>query len=334
MKHDKGNVRAFEHCLHQVLKAFQDKGFGHARPFLHRFLHEDIWDMILRMPSNKADQRKWVDGMLEFYVSLSYLCYHTFYKTYCKYESAPKHPANCRYDVLIPLRQRNTKLIQYLVVPKGAKAGDTFVCVLSAFPGPINLPRLGAILKPLGDRLLQEGVKPNLENIVPRKLPVQTVEALLSNFDLKRFGKDQLAAELGDVRLFYTIVTLEEEPFIRMPCYNVPLQCAYEMAHADLGRYLQSPAHLFKLRKSKFQLKQVTVNKITIKRNPPDMDMFKTMLLWPAMEGLHLSAEEKQSLFVRVNKIDGVSCKYSETSKSELFAKAVNRIFKKHVGLK
>lgn len=118
-----------------------------------------------------------------------------------------------------------------------------------------------------------------LDQILPplgNKLELQTINKLKER--LGSVDERQLKHDQGDAKVNYGITEVNGGPFIRLPCYNVPIQCAYEMVYSDLGRFIDSPKHLLKFKKSNYRLKQVTVGGITITRNPPDMDMFVALL--------------------------------------------------------
>jgi hypothetical protein len=327
------------HCFKQITESCKNLSVDewyHVRLFAYRFLPEEIKNGVLVTPGTKADQKRFDKGFIDWLYHLAYLCYHAFYKTYCKYEDAPTYDSDCAYEILIPYRQHKSKYIQYVVVPRGTKVGDTVLCVASFTAGTIRLPSTEAMFKPVSDRIRAVGAseEPNLDSLIPIKPDDSTVKKLLENLEVNSETKSKIKDEMGDARLGYFVLKIMNEPFIRLPCYNVPLQCAYKMGHSDLGKIVESPAHLAKWEKGNRQAMQVTVKRNTLRRKLPDMDIFYALLLWPTLEGLRLTSEEKMKFLIRTCSADGIQCRYSEKSKSELFTRNINDRFKSHLGLK
>ena len=55
-------------------------------------------------------------------------------------------------------------------------------------------------------------------------------------------------------KFHYGVVRISDDPVLRLPCYNVAMQCAYEMVEADVGDFIANSNGLYSFaRKTAYQ---------------------------------------------------------------------------------
>ena len=122
----------------------------------------------------------------------------------------------------------------------------------------------------------------------------------------------------------YTILDKPDVPSIRLPCYNITLQCVYEMAYHDLKEFLLRPSEAFQL------AGELKDNELIMRRHCPDNMMLLAMKLWPFWERLALTMPNRIKMLLRTARVKDKNTKKQDAT----MIRSINRIFEKHLARK
>ena len=127
----------------------------------------------------------------------------------------------------------------------------------------------------------------------------------------------------------YGIVTLGDTAALRLPCYNISLQCAHEMVNDDVGGFIQDPNELYVLARTNNQ------KVIKLRRKPLSLTMLLAAQYWPVWEIGKFSETEKLDMLIKVMKAEDKVCDYGPDCKKKKPAEALRlkclRLFRDHL---
>ena len=189
-----------------------------------------------------------------------------------------KFPAPCRYEMLIPIRQPKSTSVVSLIVPEGLNIGESTVAFVFEFPPHFSRTKGLKDAAPLFSKVSDKNARPILKALTRHLL-------------------DHKGAVLNDSNFPHTFgvsFTLKDEPFIRLPCYSVPLQINYERVSAAIGDFWV-PTRIDEL------LKQIidcdpNQTELVFSRKPltdEDRAICAALLCWPTWQMARLSDIEQ-----------------------------------------
>ena len=217
-------IKAFEDCAERItdsLMRLTDKEESLAFGFYNCFLRGKLRfgespDATKRARVKAKDQkRNFKVALGEVFVN-AFELFGIFYEPFYKCGSEDAFPSVCRYEVLIPFDQATSAYFNYWIVPQGADYGQKIISFRHVL---FNL---------MSD--YHEAVFAPLRSV--SKFNANHVKTIYDKcFDFKETSKDYIP--LGGV------ITLNKgRPWLRLPCYNIPMQCVCEMLAAEYGGFL------------------------------------------------------------------------------------------------
>ena len=143
-----------------------------------------------------------------------------------------------------------------------------------------------------------------------------------------QLGLGDIIEEPSEVEISeYGLIELTDEPYIRLPCYNIPLQCLYEMANDDVGNFKYHPVVNWEEFKNGEELT------IPLKRKPINPTIYWAIEFWPNWDLLHLTDAERLEFLIEFMKCKDQVCQYDikEITDEYNLKEACLRLFKKHL---
>jgi hypothetical protein len=272
--------------------------------FFNRFLPKDYkfeWEGASKI------KREFHQSLLKLVGSyLAKMLIEEFYEPYHYSRQTITFPSPVSYEVLIPYAQPKTNFILYSVVPANTKAGDIAVFFFNLLEAPIVTESTEKWCKFMDSFLNKnKAAQPTADEI----------DNLLTN---RRKSREVYLAYRGEAKIGSNIGILTDEPVIRLPCYNIPLQCCYEMVADKIIHYKGlSPIPLSSLLAKE-------------KHMPSDLETFLSLCLWSTWERFGVKDHNKLRWLVDACDAEGFKCRYS-TGQLVTFRRLMNRRFKTHL---
>ncbi len=197
-----------------------------------------------------------------------------------------------RYEVLIPYREQKEGFVKYWIVPSGAVAGEEVVYLKHSLTIPRKKREKGS--KADGGYGLTD-------------MPFASHHVSSKPYKDKKF-------EGIPVRFEYGVATLEEEPLLRLPLHNVPLQCAYEMVRAAIGDAFNPPSRVevwMRMRKGESEIK---IERTPIKGDSERETLLCALLQYSLWRRLNLTDQQQLQFLIDGMRDQNLTCIYSEGS--------------------
>jgi hypothetical protein len=182
-------------------------------------------------------------------------------------------PVECLYDLIVPYKQKDNFII-CSVVPAGMESGDQAVLLIYTLP---HVYRMGETTKKVFAPII---------NAKDRSLNLKDIAAW---YGAAKINRDNYRKEVPTECIGGTF-SFQYKSMLRLPCYNVPLQCAYEMISDVVGDFWGGYERMVELRSEAIRDKS---NQKKLTRLDLDKTKFHAMLDWNMWRVLCLTDEEQ-----------------------------------------
>ena len=217
--------------------------------------------------------------------------------------SGPTGEEDSAYEVLIPRRKQEAPFLTFYIVRAGAAVGDRAIFLKHS----LYVPK-------------------------PREKKKEGYGALLDTFDIFKIStKPYTDKDREDVSLTkstldfeYGVITLEDEPMVRLPLFNVPLQCAFEMVARAVGP--RSLEEAWQMRRDGIEVSKEDL----IRGNAENETLLCALLQYSLWRRLRMYDKDQLVCLIEGMADARMKCKYDHTYSDITLRNRLHGIFLKH----